>query len=147
MNRVILILNTVILVVTFLLALSATDSQIGLLRSASGMSMRFSRPQAPTDNAIAYLRVIQSLDNIVPRSTKLSVDQLGAIHDAVQRYKQVVDDGVVRSLGEAAGEDPRRAYDRLGKEARDAVEHALANSFSDRSTLRRLTTEVIKHCR
>ena len=147
MNRVILLLNTAILVVTFVLALSATDAQIGLLQSASGISMRSARRVESTDSAIAYLRVIQSLDNIVPRSTKLSPDQFGAIHEAVRRYKQVVDAGVSRSLVEEADEDPRRGYDRLGKEARDAIEHALANAFSDRSTLRRLTTEVIKHCR
>ena len=35
MNRMILLLNVVVLVVNFMLAMSATDSQIGLVQSAS----------------------------------------------------------------------------------------------------------------
>jgi len=56
MNRVILLLNTGILVVMFILALSTTDSQIGLMHSAA--SMRAMRPQVEMDTSVAFLKVV-----------------------------------------------------------------------------------------
>ena len=74
MNRLILVLNVIVLVVTFVLALSATNSQIGLTRSASEIA---NYPRAARSTAwatpgasLAYLRVVQSLAGTAPRSSR-----------------------------------------------------------------------------
>ena len=146
MNRVVLLLNTGILVVTFLLAMSATDSQIGLLKSASGMPMRPVRPHTASDPSMAYLRVVQTLDSVLPRGAKVHASQLASIHEAVQRYYYTVREGVLESLGHSGDGDAREAAALRSKEAREQVERTLASSFSDPTVLRRLTTEVTKSC-
>jgi hypothetical protein len=152
MNRVILLLNVTVLVVNFLLALTATDSQIGLIRSASEIANYPSRRTALTapGSSLAYLRVVQSLESIVPRDTSrpLTADKLRTLYDAVRAYQGAVNRGVARTLYEADEEsDQRGVYQTLGKAARQEVEHVLSASFRDGTLVQRLATEVIKSCR
>ena len=139
MNRVILILNTVILVVTFLLALSATDTQIGLLQSSA--ATHAVRPSTFQDRSVAFLKVVQSLD---PRD-KLDRDKLEAVHDAVERYYQVVRAEVTRSRYEQEG-DLVAAYADVGKRAREEVERTLASAFRSDTAIRRVATQIIRVC-
>ncbi|MHC4593089.1 MAG: hypothetical protein ACYS8L_10405 [Planctomycetota bacterium] len=154
MNRVILLLNVTVLVVNFLLALTATDSQIGLMRSASEIA---NYPRAPRRAALtapgaslAYLRVVQSLEGIMPgdAAKPLTADKLRTIYDAVRAYQGAVNRGVARTLYEADEEsDQRGVYQTLGKAVRQEVEHVLSAGFRDGTLVQRLATEVIKSCR
>ena len=143
MHRTILLLNVTVLVVTFVLALSATESQIGLLRSTSGIANRVTwRGGGPhRADSLAYLRIVQSLQGVGPAGQPLSTEQLQAIHEALDRYRRVVDGGVGRILlGEDDTEQPRRPFDVLGKQAREEVEYLLAATFQDPALVSRLTT-------
>ncbi len=139
MNRVILILNTVILVVMFLLALSSTDTQIGLMQSSA--MTHFTRPSAFQDRSMAFLKVVQSMD---PRD-KLDRDKLEAVYEAVERYYLVVRAGVSRSRFEEEG-DLVAAYADVGKQAREEVERALASGFRSDAAIRRVATQIIRVC-
>jgi hypothetical protein len=151
MNRVILLLNVTVLVVNFMLALTATDSQIGLMQSTAAIA---NYPRAPrrgmgegADSSHACLRVVQSLESLAPQ-TPLTTDKLQTIYDAVRSYRAVVGRGVARSLYESEdGSDLRGLYQSLGKAARQEIELVLGRSFSDGSLVQRLATEVIKSCR
>ena len=139
MNRVTLLLNTVILVVTFLLALSATDTQIGLMQSS--VATHVVRPSTFQDRSVAFLKVVQSLD---PRD-KLDRAKLEAVHAAVERYYQVVRYGVTRSRYEEE-DDLVAAYADVGKQAREEVERALASGFRSDAAIRRVATQIIRVC-
>ena len=117
MNRMTLLLNGVILIVTFLVALSATDSQVGLLRSASA-SQSVRRSSLPDTTAPAFLRVVQSLENFLPPKTldNLSTEQLDTIHEAVRRYYLSVRAAVAREGSSTAkGRELLRAYGNIGR--------------------------------
>ena len=69
MNRTVLGLNVVVLLVNFVLSLSATDSNIGILQSASraaGFSSPRSTGVVSNELSTAYLRVGQSLESVLP---------------------------------------------------------------------------------
>jgi hypothetical protein len=149
MHRTILLLNVIILVVNFVLALSATDSQIGLMRSTSGIANRVTWRGGGLHRAdsLAYLRIVQSLQGSAPADKPLSTEQLQAVHDALDRYRRVIDGGVARILLGEDTEHARRPFDVLGKQAREEVEYMLAATFQDSALVSRLTTEIIRHAR
>lgn len=148
MHRTILLLNVIVLVVNFALALSATDSQIGLMRSTSGIANRVTwRGGGPQRaNSLAFLRIVQSLQGAVPADQPLSTEQLQAVHEALDRYRQVIDGGLARILlAEGETEQARRPFDVLGKQAREEVEYLLTATFQDPALVSRLATEIIRH--
>ncbi|MHC4163703.1 MAG: hypothetical protein ACYSUM_16370 [Planctomycetota bacterium] len=150
MHRTILLLNVIVLVVNFVLSLSATDSQIGLMRSTSGIANRVTWQGGGPHRAdsLAYLRIVQSLQGVGPAGQSLSTEQLEAVHEALDRYRRVIDGGVVRILlGEDDSEQARRPFDVLGKQAREEVEYLLAATFQDPALVSRLTTEIIRQAR
>jgi hypothetical protein len=154
MNRVVLLLNVIILVVNFLLSLSATDSQIGLMRTTAGLTTggktALRRSYSTRDPSLAYLRVIQALDSFAPREAldRLTIERLQTIYDAVDGYYRTVGTIVATSLQQATDADKlRREYASLGAQARAEVEQTLASSFGDRALVSRLATEIIKQCR
>lgn len=150
MNRIVLLLNVIVLVVTFLVAMAATDSQVGILRSTSA-AMDGRRSVVLSDpHATAFLRTVQALPNFLAkeRLDGFNGERLDAIHTAIGRYFQVIDAGVTRSLQRegVAGEDLLRVYENMGRDARVEVEGALSPAFSDAATVQRLTTEIIRNC-
>ena len=150
MHRTILLLNVIVLVVNFAVALSATDSQIGLMRSTSGIANRVTWQGGGPHRAdsLAYLRIVQSLQGATPADQPLSTEQLQAVHEALDRYRRVIDGGVGRILlGEHETEQARRPFDVLGKQAREEVEYMLAAALQDPALVSRLTTEIIRHAR
>jgi len=151
MNRVILLLNVVVLVVTFVLALSATDSQIGLLRSASeAANLRVSHRASQGGSALPYLRVVQSLESITPPGSSQDVfeaEKLRAVYDAMRLYQDLIDRGVAGVLARSdRGQVLLSAYEELGRSARQELEMALSPHFDDATFVRRLATEIIKTC-
>jgi len=149
-HRTILLLNVIVLVVNFAVALSATDSQIGLMRSTSGIADRVTwRGGGPhRADSLAYLRIVQSLQGANPGGQSLSTEQLQAVHEALDRYRRVVDGGVARILiEEDDAPQAQRSFDVLGKQAREEVEYLLAATFNDSGLVSRLTTEIIRHAR
>ena len=154
MNRVVLLLNVIILVVNFLLSLSATDSQIGLMRTTAGLTtggrVPLRRSFSTRDPSLAYLRVVQALDSFAPRETleRITIEKLQTIYDAVGGYYQTVGTVVATALqGATDAEQLRRDYGSLGAQARAEVEQTLSSSFGDRAFVSRLATEIIKQCR
>ena len=152
MNRMILLLNLVVLVVSFALALSSTNSQIGILRSTSEAA---NAPRIPrrgagdrSDAAIRYLRVVQSLENVAPAEVldALTVDQLLSIRAAMFLYRNAVARGVLEGLGSDSGGRALLAdYASIGKEARREIERELASHFDDTNVVWRLTAEIIRN--
>ena len=150
MNRVVLILNALILITSFVLALSATDSQIGLLRSASAAQGGFVRRPARIDVGPAYLRVVQSLKNFMPPTmvASLTPEQLDTIREAVREYYLAISAALVHAnASKATGRELIRAYDDVGRKARGEVEEVVMQAFLDRAVVSRLATEIIRHCR
>ena len=154
MNRAILLLNLTVLVVSFVLALSSSNSQIGILRSAeAAANPSWSPRRGPRDDsgaALGYLRVVQSLETIVPpqERERLSGSQMLAIRNAMERYRAAVSTGVVDGLAtESKGAELLATYAAIGKAARGEVENELATYFDDRNLVFRLTAEIIRNCR
>ena len=149
MNRLTLVLNTAILVVTFVVALTAGDVQGELLASAARSTggQRAARPIG-ADPSTTLLRVVQSMENFYPATTenRLTRDQLEAIRDAIDLYHDEIRAGVDDVIGTSDDDrDLRQAINQLGKSVRVDIEAALSRSFKDPSIVRRLTTEIIRH--
>ena len=151
LNRVILLLNVGVLVVNFLLAFQTTDSQIGLLRATvetGNSGVRRARTGAFGAAALPSSRVLQSLENISRGQEAFAPAKLQAIYDAVAGYQSTMKRGVIELVFQARdGANLRDDYARLGKSAREEVEHSLATHFDDPAAVRRLATEVIRACR
>jgi hypothetical protein len=148
LNRTVLLLNLAVLVVNFIVALGATDSQVELaqvtLRSAGAGPVR--RP-AMADPSPAYLRVVQSLEGAAPPGT-VGADQLRCLYAAVVRYYEVVSRGVSSALWASGdGEAARKAFADLSRDARGEVERELGSSFRDAALATRLTTDILRECR
>jgi len=103
-NRVVLLLNTVILVVTFLLAYSSSSSQIGLLEASVRSSGGTQRIGVRSHDDVAFLRLVQSLGN---RIQKLTRAQLRAVREAMLLYRQATSAAVSDAL-DGDGSEPRK---------------------------------------
>mgnify|MGYP001819481010 CR=1 FL=1 len=150
MNRIVLVLNVVVLLVNFVVCLTFSTSQIGILDTTLRASS-YGSTRGPSaggrDVSTAYLRVVQSLDSIVPGgAAKHTPEQYRAVYDAVALYYEVVQAGVANTLG--GSKDPSaisEAYAEIGRAARFEVERALVGTFHG-PTVQRLTTEIIRNC-
>ena len=150
MNRLTLVLNTAILVVTFVVALTAGDVQGRLLTSATRSAGRDGvRRGARADQSLAVIRVVQSMENFYPATSEntLKTVQLEAIRDALELCRSSIRSGLTRLISE--GDDDREvraAATQLGRVTRIEVEAVLARAFNEPTTVRRLATEVIRNC-
>ena len=150
MNRIVLLLNVVVLLVNFAVCLTFSSTQIGILdttlRATSHGVPRASRVGGH-DLSTAYLRVVQSLESVVPGDeSKRTPDQYRAIYDAIALYYEVVRAGVANTLG--SSEDPdaiREAHAEIGRVARFEVERELVGAFHG-PAVQRLTTQIIRSC-
>jgi hypothetical protein len=152
MNRIVLVLNVIVLLTNFALAFWMTESQVGILdttvRAANGPGLIAPRAGDRTVST-AYLRAVQSLDSIAPpsRETERSPEQYRALYDAVQAYYRVIDRSVATALFSGADPDAlRRSFEDAGKAARAAVESEHEGPFGDARLVQRLATEVIRNC-
>lgn len=148
LNRTVLLLNISVLVVNFIVALTASNSQMEVADGTMRMSARPGpvRYAAP-DPAPAYLRVVQSLEGAAPPGT-VGPDQLRCVYAAVQRYYAVVSQGVSAALwADASGDAARRAFTDLSRDARGEVERELGSSFHDGALVTRLATDILRECR
>jgi len=150
----VLLLNVVVLVVTFLLSWSTTDSQVDLMQTTSRLSNggAFLRPRSTLDRntSVAFLKVVQAMDGFAPEGVRrnLGAQHLTAIYDAVHTYYASVVSGVAEALG--AGGSPeavKAACADVGKEARNRVLRALGGVFHNDAFVNRLATEIIRSCR
>ena len=137
MNRIVLVLNVIVLLTNFALAFWMTESQVGILdttvRAANSPGLIVPRAGDRTVST-AYLRAVQSLDSIAPASGggARSSEQYRALYEAVQAYYRVIDRSVATAL--FSGADPeslRRSFEDAGKAARAAVESELEGPFRD----------------
>ena len=150
MNRLTLVLNAAILVVTFVVALTAGDVQGQLLDSAirtagRDRNLRTREPASST----ALLRVVQSMDNYYPATAEnaLTSQQLVVIQDAIDLYYSAIRTGIDEvTSGESDSADVRGQVTQLGRTVRVDLESVLGDGFSDPSVVRRLTTEIIRSC-
>lgn len=130
------------------LALSATDSQIGLMRSTSGIANRVTwRGGGPhRADSVAYLRIVQSFQGTATDES-LSAEQLQTVYEA-RSLRRVIAGGVTRSLVEVGdAKEARRSLYVLRKQARVEVEYLLGATFTDPGLVSRLMTEVTRHAR
>ncbi|HEX5030251.1 MAG TPA: hypothetical protein VFX78_02190 [Candidatus Eisenbacteria bacterium] len=148
LNRAILLCNVGVLLVNFFLAFKTTDVQMGLMNSYGTAGARVVRGREPSDAAMPYSRVLQTLDNVAPGQDSLfTSDRLEAIYDAIRRYQAAIANGIEGLRYAERGQDLRAAYADLDKDARSEVEIALGRRFSDAALVQRLATEVIRSCR
>jgi len=151
MNRVVLILNTCVLVVTLIVAMSTSEVQGDVLQTAirtAGVSL--GRRVAASDSSVAFFRVVQSLERVMPRAKLDGIEpgQVRALHDAVARYVSVVGEGTAKILGEdLKGAEMLSAFEGLGKDARREVESVLEGAFREPDVVSRLTAEVLNSVR
>ena len=149
MNRLTLVLNAAILVVTFVVALTAGDVQGELLSSAVRTAGRGGNAQRTDDGtAVAVLRILQSAENFYPATTKnqLGPDQLDAIREALTLYRSEIARGIDEMITHSgATADLRQVIAQLGRSVRADLESILSRQFSDASVVSRLATEVIRH--
>ena len=154
LNRVVLLLNVGVLVVNFFLALTATDSQIGVMQTTarlSGRRVAWRRP--PPDPSAAFLRVVQALDAAAPPDA-LGVEQLRTVRLATDRYYLLVRNGVAEALAREDGQDgggervtARQVLAGVARTARLELERELATSLRDPSLVSRAATAIIRQCR
>lgn len=150
MNRIVLVLNVVVLLVNFVLSLSATDSQIGILETtsrAAGYSAHRSAALS-SERSVAYLRVSEALESALPRgkAAELTSLQRRTLFDAVDAYYGAVNEGVTTILGSGAPPaELHKASLELSKGARTEVERVLLPAFPS-NQVARLATEIIRSC-
>ena len=151
MNRLTLVLNTAILVVTFVVALIAGDVQGELLSSTTRVAGRGAGPtSSQSSQSIAVVRIAQSMESFYPAgpNRELTRSQLQTIRDAVDAYTSGIRVGLdVVLAGNGDADDVRAAMSGLGKPLRIEIESVLNQSFPDPAIARRLATEIIRNCR
>jgi hypothetical protein len=151
MNRLTLVLNTAILVVTFVVALAAGDVQGELLSTAARTTGSDHRSHRFDDRSAAtVLRVVQSMENFYPErpGNELCRAQIEAIRDAIEICQSGIESGINATLRSAEDDqDLRGAISHLGRSVRVDIESALARGFEDPTIVRRLATEVIRNSR
>jgi hypothetical protein len=108
LNRVVLLLNALILVVNFLLSFASTNLQgemaVVASRSSGG---RIVQGQSPSTD---FLRLVGSLEGVLPQTAidSLTPEQLQTVSDALDRYRRVVDAGVTTVIYSQPGPVPAR---------------------------------------
>jgi len=150
MQRVLLVINAAILLTNVFVTFSAADVQVaGLAAQARLGGSSPARRNAASDPASAFLRVMQSLERVLPREKleQLTPKQVGSIYDAVAQHGVAASDGAARILGEASGSGLKSATDEAGKAVRAQVEAVLTESFRDPDVVSRLTAEVLNSVR
>ncbi len=151
MNRLTLVLNAAILVVTFIVALTAGEVQGRLLTTASRTAGRASAGRgARPDPSLGVMRVVQSMENFYPATSEntLTTAQLASIWDAIELYRASIRTGLGELIEDGdTSRDLRAAVAQLGQRTRIEVEAVLAQAFREPTTVRRMATEVIRNCR
>jgi len=141
MNRVVLLLNTIILVVAFFIAYASSSSQIGLLEASVRSSGGTQRIGVRSHDDVAFLRLVQSLGN---RAQKLTKDQLRAVREAMLLYRQATSAAVSDALDGDGSEPAKAELDLVGRRVRLQIEETLKGSIPDDALVRQLTTAVIR---
>jgi hypothetical protein len=146
MNKIVLLLNALILVVNFVLAFTTTNMQATLSQATA----RFGGTRTVQQNepAVAYAKLVSSLEGVLPRPQleKLTATQAKAVYDAMNHYEWVMQSGVNAILSRGAGDRPLvRQIQDLNQNARDEVEQQLRGTIRDDTTVRQLTTAIIRH--
>jgi len=145
LNRVVLLLNALILVVNFLLTFTSTNRQGEMAAVASRSSGgRVVQGQNPSTD---FLRLVGSLEGVLPPATidSLTPEQLQAVNDALEHYRRVVDAGVTTVIYSQAGPVPaRQRLAEVNKDARDEVERTLRSAIKDDIIVGQLTTAVVR---
>ncbi len=146
MNRVILVLNAVILVVNFFLSYASSSSQIGLLESATHATGGPLRSGVRRTDDVAFLHLAQSLNGVIPanRTAKLTKGQLLAVRNAMRYYRQATRAGVSNALDGDSTVPAMPALDQIGRQVRLEIEEALGLAIRDDLLVQQLTTAVIR---
>ncbi len=149
LNKMILLLNAVILVVNFGVAFASSDSQIAMLKTTSRIGMvRSSVSYGAAGSATTFLRVVHSLDRILPQSVraKLTASELQSIYDAVHTYYAESRAGVANVLFEDDDREGAALHDlqNLGINVRGKVEAELQQTFRDQAVVKQIATEIFK---
>ena len=149
LNKMILLLNAIILIVNFGVAFASSDSQIAMLESSSRVGViRSGNSYGSANSATTFLRVVHSLDRVLPADArkKLTAAELQAIYDAVETYYTESRAGIVAVLVEDDNREGQALHDlqNLGINVRGKVEAELQQAFRDSNVVRQITTEILK---
>ncbi|MFQ5845661.1 MAG: hypothetical protein ACE5JG_11810, partial [Planctomycetota bacterium] len=144
MSRVVLLLNALILVVNFLVALSTSDLQLRVLDSSVSLPVprmvRVVHSAGSQNAALAYFQIVQSLDRFASRE---QIDDFTT--EQIEHYVSEVERGVEQNLNRSTtGPERRRDYEALAKGARSGLEQELGSHFRDSQLISRLATEIIR---
>jgi hypothetical protein len=147
MNRLVLILNALILVVTFVVALSSQSSQLDILGStANAAATPYARGPADVGAAFACLRLLQSLDQFSPRDKidAFTPEQVRALLNAAGHYAWLAGDfGREVRTANGDGAKPRAAVEEFGRASRAAVQQMLEREFRDPEFVGRVTAAIL----
>ena len=147
LNKMVLLLNAAVLLVTFFVAFASSDTQYRLLESSAGLSgVRYS----PALGGIAgtFLRTVNSIQGTIPASQRdeMTAAQLGAIHEAVAVYYATAQNGVWEIVqGPDVGVFFR--VDALNRRAKANVEQELGREFRDAALVQRITSAILNSAR
>ncbi|MGQ0614694.1 MAG: hypothetical protein ACT4PV_13240 [Planctomycetaceae bacterium] len=144
LNKVILLLNATVLLVTFVLVLSSQGRQADLALASAGAATRAGT--GPRPGAGAALRLLQSLEQYAPRERidALSGAQVRALFEALDHHAWLLEEGMedLRRRGED-GAKTRAAVEELGKRLRLQVQGVLERQFREAEFVNRVTAAIL----
>ena len=147
LNKVILLLNAIVLVVTFVLVLAGQSQQAELATSMTGGIGRGAVARGAPTNAPGSLRLLQSLEQFAPREKidALSGAQVRALFEALDHHAWLLEEGMedLRRRGED-GAQTRAAVEELGKVIRSPVQGILEKQFRDAGFVGRATAAIFR---
>jgi hypothetical protein len=145
LNRVVLILNCLVLLTTFMVSLKSTDVQVALASATSrAPSGRLALHPPP---ATEFVRLVGSLEGVLPPTAldQLGPEQLRAVQDALIAYRRFISAGVDRVLySPDPGAPPRQQLALLSKDVRFEIEQRLRTAIRDDAMVQQLATAVIR---
>ena len=147
-NKAVLLLNALILIVTFVLALGTQSSQLDLLGASAAYAgdagPRRHGPDSPAP--IAYVRLLQSLEQFAPREKidTLNPHEMRALYDALDHYAWKIGEGMRIILSQRLdGAQTRAEIEKLAMDARDGVHTTLSVVFRDAEFVSRVTAAIV----
>jgi len=146
LNKVILLLNAIVLVVTFVLVLAGQSQQAELATSMTGGIGRGAVARGAPTNAPGSLRLLQSLEQFAPREKidAMTGAQVRALFEAQDHHAWLVEEGIgdLRRKGDD-GAQTRAAVEELGKVIRSQVQGILERQFREAEFVDRVTAAIL----
>jgi len=145
MNKSILVLNTLILVVNFVVSFASSELQGKMLETTS-RSANVGQPRILVPTGRALSQVLTTLQSLVPATQidALSSDEIRKIESAIRHYKWMAENSASEAIRNTDGRPVRERLAESSKDARDEIERMLGATLNDHNMVRQVTTAIIR---